>query len=169
MWNVAVILLIAVVFNYPFRWRRYPVSLAPKGPAPAATGERGEAYPAIAHADVVYALSEIDSFIDVSEQDLLRIYDLATRHAALHGLALEQVKSGLCYSNGRFGDDWGVRQVSALRVRDDGVAEVAYRVVAGVGRRRQGVITLQEFARWAAYRVVRVENSWQRVEDDESA
>jgi hypothetical protein len=26
----------------------------------------------------VYALSEVDSFIDVSEEDLLRIYQLAT-------------------------------------------------------------------------------------------
>jgi CBS domain-containing membrane protein len=27
MWNASVILLVALVFNYPFRWRRYPVAL----------------------------------------------------------------------------------------------------------------------------------------------
>lgn len=35
----------------------------------------------IRHSDLVYALSEIQSYIDVSEEDLLRIYNLATEHA----------------------------------------------------------------------------------------
>jgi hypothetical protein len=39
---------------------------------------RDDGYEPIEHADLVYALSQIDSFIDVSEDDLLRIYDLAT-------------------------------------------------------------------------------------------
>jgi hypothetical protein len=39
------------------------------------------AYEAISHEDFVYALSQLDSYIDVSEDDLLRIYALATgRH-----------------------------------------------------------------------------------------
>jgi hypothetical protein len=37
----------------------------------------------IAHSDLVYALSQIDSFIDVTEEDLLRIYHLAMNHAHL--------------------------------------------------------------------------------------
>jgi hypothetical protein len=35
----------------------------------------------IAHSDLVYALSQLDSFIDVSEEDLLQIYALAVRAA----------------------------------------------------------------------------------------
>lgn len=35
----------------------------------------------IRHSDLVYALSEIQSYIDVSEEDLLRIYNLAIEHA----------------------------------------------------------------------------------------
>lgn len=35
----------------------------------------------IRHSDLVYALSEIQSYIDVSEEDLLRVYNLATEHA----------------------------------------------------------------------------------------
>jgi CBS domain-containing membrane protein len=27
LWNATVILLVALVFNYPFRWRRYPIAL----------------------------------------------------------------------------------------------------------------------------------------------
>ena len=35
----------------------------------------------IRHSDLVYALSEVQSYIDVSEEDLLRIYSLAIEHA----------------------------------------------------------------------------------------
>ncbi len=75
--NVAVILAVALLFNALFPSRRYPAGLfqAKPGPVPAAI----EGYPAISHEDFVYALSEIDSFIDIDEDDLLRIYDLATR------------------------------------------------------------------------------------------
>lgn len=75
--NAIVILAVAIIVNYPFAWRRYPVSLVEKKPAPAGSDEQG--HEPIEHADLVYALSEIDSFIDISEQDLLRIYELATR------------------------------------------------------------------------------------------
>ena len=74
--NVAIILAVAVVFNYPFRWRRYPVGWAR---IDAEKPRRSGAYPDISHADFVAALSEIDSVIDVTEQDLLRIYDVAMR------------------------------------------------------------------------------------------
>ncbi len=35
----------------------------------------------IRHSDLVYALSEVQSYIDVSEEDLLSIYNLAVQHA----------------------------------------------------------------------------------------
>jgi CBS-domain-containing membrane protein len=77
--NVVVILTVAVVFNYPFTWRRYPAVLQQRKPAPEQNETPDEAYPSISHSDFVYALSEIDSFIDVTEQDLVRIYELATQ------------------------------------------------------------------------------------------
>lgn len=68
--GAAAMVLVAIAFNAPFAWRRYPAFLAPKPKHPA--------YPDISHADLVAALAEIDSFIDVSEDDLLRIYERAT-------------------------------------------------------------------------------------------
>lgn len=73
--NVLVILAVAVVFNFPFPWRRYPVGWVR---LPSAAEDHGEPYSDISHADFVAALSQIDSFIDVTEQDLLLIYDLVT-------------------------------------------------------------------------------------------
>ncbi len=77
--NVLTLLSVAMVFNAPFIHRRYPLWLAKLGPTRNAT-EAGEKY-MISHSDLVYALSQIDSFIDVTEEDLLRIYNLATNHA----------------------------------------------------------------------------------------
>lgn len=77
--NVVTVTLAAAVFNSMFPWRRYPASLARlPGEAPPSSPV---AYGPITHEDFVYALSELDSFIDVSEEDLVRIYQLATRHA----------------------------------------------------------------------------------------
>ncbi|MBK7815232.1 MAG: HPP family protein [Rhodocyclaceae bacterium] len=80
MLNVLIILAVAIVFNFLFPWRRYPLFLM-RAMAPARP-ESG--YAAISHEDFVYALTQMDSFIDVSEEDLLRIYALATgRHQDL--------------------------------------------------------------------------------------
>ncbi|MBK8457803.1 MAG: HPP family protein [Phyllobacteriaceae bacterium] len=68
--GAALMVLFAMAYNWPFSWRRYPARFAP---APKRT-----AYPDISHADLVAALSQIDSFIDVGEDDLLRIYELST-------------------------------------------------------------------------------------------
>ncbi len=78
MANVLVLLAVAVLVNMPFYWRRYPVGLARSEPEsePAGTKET-----LIAHSDLVYALSQLDSFIDVSEHDLIRIYTLAVHHS----------------------------------------------------------------------------------------
>jgi CBS-domain-containing membrane protein len=81
--NVVVLLIVAVLFNFPFAWRRYPQAwwresveaLAPTVLAADAADER-----MIPHSDLVYALSQLDTFIDVSEEDLQRIYTLALGH-----------------------------------------------------------------------------------------
>ena len=73
--NTLTIFVIAVLFNWLFAWRRYPACLDQQQEPPAAP-QGG--YDPISHADLVYALSQIDSFIDVSEKDLLKIYQLAT-------------------------------------------------------------------------------------------
>lgn len=77
--NVLIILLVAVVVSLPFSWRRYPAEFA-RSRANGKHPEQGGEKALIAHSDLVYALSQIDTFIDVSEQDLLRIYSLAVNH-----------------------------------------------------------------------------------------
>ncbi|HEX8978839.1 MAG TPA: HPP family protein [Parasulfuritortus sp.] len=78
--NVVIILAVAIVTNYPFHWRRYPQWLAHKAHVTSLSANHDGEKCMIAHSDLVYALSEIDSFIDISEEDLLQIYQLAVRH-----------------------------------------------------------------------------------------
>lgn len=69
MANALVILGIAVAFNWPFAWRRYPAALA-KGrrpPKPHPFGRENT------HEDIVRALRELDSFVDVTEADLMTL------------------------------------------------------------------------------------------------
>lgn len=73
--NAVVILGIAIVFNAMFDYYRYPALHAKSGKQ---TIVHDDHYPPIAHADLVYALSQIDTLVTVSEEDLLNIYELAT-------------------------------------------------------------------------------------------
>ena len=69
--NGVVLLVVAVLFNYPFAWRRYPQAWWRE--APCEHPEKCQ----IPHSALVYALSQIDTFVAVSEEDLQRIYALA--------------------------------------------------------------------------------------------
>lgn len=72
--NVVVLLAVAVAFNYPFAWRRYPQCWHRRSQTVA---EETAEESMIPHSSLVYALSQIDTFVDVSEEDLQRIYTLA--------------------------------------------------------------------------------------------
>ena len=71
--NVVVLLAVAVVFNYPFAWRRYPQCWHRRVQDTAEPARESM----IPHSNLVYALSQLDTFVDVSEDDLQRIYALA--------------------------------------------------------------------------------------------
>ena len=161
--NVVIILMTAIVTNYFFVWRRYPAALARDKKTEIETQNKHLAEGSLSHSDLEYAMRQINSVLDVSEQDLARIYQLAAQHSKLARMEPWQIRLHGFYSNGEFGDDWAVRQV----VDESGHShaekdKIIYKVVAGMGRRRSGVATRAEFARWARYEVFRDENSWQR-------
>ncbi len=74
--NTITILLVAIAFNAFFKWRRYPAHWHARQ---AGAESVGKGYEPINHEDFVYALSQIDTFVDIDEEDLLEIYRLATR------------------------------------------------------------------------------------------
>jgi CBS-domain-containing membrane protein len=161
--NAAIILLTAVGANYFFSWRRYPAALACNKQSEVETDKKHLAEGSLAHSDLEYAMRQIDSVLDISEQDLARVYQLAAQHSKQARMEPWQVRLHGFYSNGQFGDDWSVRQVVDEAPHSDAEKDkVIYKTVAGAGRHRSGVCTRAEFARWARYEVFRDENSWQR-------
>ncbi len=85
--NVAVIMTVAILFNCLFHWRRYPAGLQPKKePEELKANE----YPPISHEDFVYALSQIDTIVDATEDDLIKIYQLATKRHQQNGTSTDR-------------------------------------------------------------------------------
>jgi len=149
--NVLVILAVAMLFNLPFQWRRYPAAWAPHHLQPAAQSA------ASAASALSAAVTQTTSTPPGSETRRHTLYDPAQNRAETDGLPVTGVRVGACYCNGEFGPDWQVRRV--VDVAD----KITYRVVAGVERRRINHVDPALFAEWARYEVVLNETSWQRV------
>lgn len=166
--NVLVILAVAVCFNYFLKWRRYPTSQSQKPSAisnQSSDSAPAQPYGPITHEDFVYALSELESYIDISENDLLNIYELVTKRHNKTAINYQELIPGHFYSNGAYGDIWSVRViVDWTDENDSGEEKLIYKTVAGANRRSTGVISKNEFSRWAKHEVIRDEENWHRVD-----
>lgn len=164
--NALTILLVAILFNYAFPWRRYPAALAAAGRRgkarePSSNRDSGQ----ISHEDLEGALQAMGTTLDISGEDLKTIISLANEQARQKRIQPAEIQLGHYYSNGEYGPTWQVRRVvdRADPVKSDDDL-VIYKVVAGQDRRKSGTETIGSFAAWAKYEVVLNENSWQRVE-----
>ncbi|HEY1053473.1 MAG TPA: HPP family protein [Prosthecobacter sp.] len=71
--NAVAMVLLAVLLNSAFHWRRYPAILSRRPPHVQDPDEP-------THEEVIAAIRSIDSFVDISEEDLLRLVDLLSHH-----------------------------------------------------------------------------------------
>jgi CBS-domain-containing membrane protein len=160
--NSIILLLAAVAVNYAFPWRRYPAGFR-KPPVKNAI-PNADTSGQLLHSDFIYALGEIGSYIDISEEDLAKIYRLAVKHARQLSDQPEPIAAGLYYSNGEQGESRSVRRVLALSC--DGTGEeavVTFRVVDGDGHGTVDTATLADFTGWQKYEVILKEGSWHRI------
>lgn len=77
LFNTVAVLFAALAINTLLPGRLWPQCASAPPPAVDPARPVGE----IGHADLQYALAEIDSYLDISEEDLVRVYELATGHA----------------------------------------------------------------------------------------
>lgn len=140
--NACILLTAAIGLNWVFAWRRYPASLQPH----LAT----KADPVISSEHLSYALKQMGSFIDVNEEDLKEIYQLAKQHAQGSHLQPEQIVLGGCYSNGASDEELCVRRI--IDESADGKI-VIYRAIGGPSPRRAESCTKAAFALWAKEKV----------------
>jgi CBS-domain-containing membrane protein len=166
--NTVVILIVAIGFNAFFPWRRYPASLVKKTQQPDHDEADANDIAGITQDDLDYAMKKIDLLIDITVDDLVKLYALASKHSQSKQLQTSQIKLDHYYSNGLFGKMWQVRHIIDESVSADLTKDkVIYKIMAGPGRRSTGTCTREEFAAWARNEVLRNENSWQRIDNDE--
>lgn len=155
--NALVMLIAAVLINYPFSWRRYPASFRRK------EANKTEQKDRLGHADFKYALGEMGSFVDITEEELGKIYRLAAKHAWQISDQPDGISAGLYYSNGEMGDDLSVRKVVSL---DESCAKVTYEIAAGYGLGIVKTAALVDFSNWQRYEVILKNGAWHRIRTD---
>ena len=155
--NALVMVMLAIAFNALFAWRRYPAAWGRKSLAAAepATADN------LSHADFVAALSRIGTFVDISEEEFLRLRSLMREEAERRRIKPEDIRLGGFYSNGAQGPDFAVRWIVDQQAgQTDG--GIIWRVVAGRDRHATGFSTRHQFADWACCEVARSESTWVR-------
>lgn len=160
--NLIAILCVAVLFNSPFKWRRYPGHLAVR-PAPV---RKRESYAVpLTQEDFASAMRELNSLIDVTPEDLAQLFELAAIHAERNASHPAQILPGRFYSNGQLGRRWSIRQVVDSAAKPDVVrGQVIYKTLAGDDAYATGLCTTEEFRLWASFEVVPSEGHWLRVD-----
>jgi CBS-domain-containing membrane protein len=152
MLNTLIIFATAIVFNSVFPWRRYPPSLMHFTDAPARSQLQPELH--IDKKHIEQALTDMDLIVDLTTEDLQRLFALALEHAEKQRLTPAQIRLGHYYTNGRHGVEWSVRQIIDEERRGDPDKDmVIYRVVEGTDQGRADSCTRREFAQWAAREV----------------
>lgn len=160
--NVLVILSIAIVFNSPFKWRRYPSRFVRREQtAPHPPGH----HPRLTQEDFAAAMQELNSLLDVTPEDLAQLFELAATHAQQKAAHPAEILPGHFYSNGRLGKHWEVRQViDAAETPGQAPDKIIYKSVAGAGGYETGLCSTEVFRLWASFEVVPREGHWVRIE-----
>lgn len=156
MLNAVILVLLGVLLNAAFAWRRYPVALAPRQ-----AGEHVMPAASLSHEDFVHALRGIETSVEIPESELARIFDAAMAHAQIDRVQGADVRVGGCYGNAGFGENWSVRRVLGMETVA-GQVKVRYVVAAGAGEGATGVQALADFATWARREMVREDGEWKR-------
>jgi CBS-domain-containing membrane protein len=165
--NVTSIMLMAIAFNALFSWRRYPAHLTRRKLAkPAIASERQFE---LTQEDFSAAMEQLNSYVDITSENLTQLLELAKQHAEKNITHPEQIIAGHFYSNGKLGNLWSVRQVvDAADNQNASKDQVIYKVVAGAGGYATGICLRAEFRQWARYEVKQQPNGhWTKITDEE--
>ncbi|MDI1315343.1 HPP family protein [Prosthecobacter sp.] len=76
--NAVVMVLLAVLINYAFRWRRYPNAINRRTQRPHSAPPEDDSLPT--HEDIIAAIRSRDSFVDISEDELMELIELLRSH-----------------------------------------------------------------------------------------
>jgi CBS-domain-containing membrane protein len=167
--NVLGMLAIALVFNNFFHWRRYPAHLMKRQYAETTSAMAAKLE--LTQEDFEAAMQKMNTFIDVSTEELIELVDLARQHAEEHRAHPAGIVPGRHYSNGRLGRFWSVRQVidQGALTRSERKGKIIYKTVAGDGAWETGICGYEEFRLWARFEVELNEGRWVKARENVEA
>lgn len=163
--NVISILLMAVVFNAFFPWRRYPAHLSRRHRISAQTKPAERQYE-LTREDFSAAMQVLNSYVDITADSLTELLELAKQHAEKNITHPDVIYVGRYYSNGKLGNLWSVREIVAI-VPDSGAEQdkIVFNTVAGARTYDTGEASRSEFTQWARFEVTQQNGHWVRVEE----
>ena len=142
--NSVILLCMALVLNNLLPRRYYPAAIKHLKEEPALEQENNfTAGSQLSEQDLESALKQLNRVVDVDNEDLVQIYELAVQHAQKPTLESNDIQLGHFYSNGKFGEEWSVRQVvdqPATHSVKKPTDRIAYRVIAGKNRRTKNFL-----------------------------
>lgn len=74
--NAIAMVLLAILINSAFKWRRYPAIFNQPPHRPPHPSQDTPSLPT--HEEIIAAIKSLDSFVDISEEDLLRLLEILT-------------------------------------------------------------------------------------------
>jgi CBS-domain-containing membrane protein len=161
--NVVPILILSYVLNLPFAWRRYPANMHTHlAVQPVKTAQLTQEMP-FTESQLASALIGIDALIDISEDQLQRIYQALAQQQQDTHLTPASLQPGAYYSNGLSGELWAIRQIVDSSEPTARKQQVIYKTIAGAGKGDIRVVNREQFAAWARYQVAEGSERWIRV------
>ena len=158
--NTIALISCGILFNALFQWRRYPSHWFRRHQTRSLTGVKPSfrhISPDIAQEDFAAALHQMNSFIDITPDDLSDLFELASRSARRRARTPLKIEAGLYYSNAERGSGWAVREVLAIDGR-----RIQFRTAAGSDDSTDEAhyCSLRAFRQWARCKVIMSSGLW---------
>ena len=152
--NVLSMFVIAVVYNSIFDWRRYPISMMRF--VEKEMSRKDEVNSSLRSKHIEQAMKDMDLVVDVTIDDLKRLFTLTLQHMEDDKLSVNEIKLGHYYTNGKHGNEWSVRQVIDEAPNPNPKNDlIIYRCAEGLDYGQSNSCTRTEFAQWAARELVK--------------
>lgn len=147
--NVLILIGVAILFNGLFSWRRYPAHLHFRH-------VKNQSLSYLSHEDFSAALFQLDSFVDVSTEELAVIFDRAMAHSDANQPQRKlPLKEDSFYSNGSLGEGWSIKQVTMIEN-----SRITYKIIIGKNNGLIEECSQRTFRKWAKFEVEYVQGSW---------
>lgn len=154
--NCTIILIVALLFNNIFGWRRYPAAVMRYKPI-----QRPDTTTFYLTQDhIERGMQEVGGVIDVSSVQLQQIFEAAMTARSKDFSHRTQLELGGVYSNNRPGANWAIRKIIDYATHPDSKkALIIYKVIDGAQKNTTGSCNREEFAEWAVQRLKPVAKS----------